>query len=189
MADSVISSLKSEIKTHLFYVVLIAVGIFGFHYWSLEHTQRILAEQTIKQSQATIQTLQQQITTTNAQAAQKVQVITKIVHDLGPAPTPAQVVAVVPQLTEMPLNARVAVDNPTQVSVDAVPLVSLLAQASTDHINLGACQVDLKAETAISAQKDIQIAALKRKKPLLKRIEHGLEIFGAGALVTLVLVH
>lgn len=186
---SIISDVKSDIKTHLFYLIIIAVGLVSFHYWSAEHTQRIIAEQQMKQNQATIQTLQQQITATNAQAAAKVQVVTKIVHDLGPAPTPVQVVAAVPQLTDAPLNARIASDNPAQVSVDAAPFVTLLAQASTDHINLAACTSNLTAETAISAQKDAQIAVLKKKKPFLKRVEHGLEIFGAGALVTLILVH
>jgi hypothetical protein len=181
--------ITTEVKTHLAYLVLIAVGIVGFHYWNAEHTQRIIAEQTIKASQQTIQTLQQQIVATNAQAAQKVQVITKIVHDLGPAPTPAQVVAVVPQLTNAPLNARVAVDNPAQVSVDAVPFATLLVQAATDHVNLAACTSNLTAETAIVAQKDVQIVALKKKPSFLKRVEHGLEIFGAGALVTIILIH
>src|ERR1700728_3622851 len=124
--------LKTEAKTHLFYLIIIVIGIVAFRTWSTEHDQRVQAENTVKQSQQQVQALQTQITTIKTQAVQKVQTIVKIVHD---AQTPAQIVQAVPQLTDVPLNARVAVDTPAQVSVDAVQFVQMLGQAKEDAVN------------------------------------------------------
>jgi hypothetical protein len=179
--------LKTFLLSHAVWVVAIAVGLIVGHVALQEHDARIAAEAQIKTSEAAVATLQQQIAQTNAQAAQKVQVVTKIVHDLGPAPTPTQVVAAVPELTNVPLNARPAVDNSAQISVDAVPFVNFLAQAKTDQINLGACQSDLKNETAIAAQKDIEIKALKKKPSFWKTVKKDVEFAGVvlsiGALL------
>jgi hypothetical protein len=116
-----------------------------------------------------------------------VTVITKVVHDLGPAPTTGQIVAAIPQLTDAPLNARTIPGDPTNISVAAFPLIQVLQQAATDHVNLGACQSDLKNETAISAQKDAQIAILKKKSPFLTRLKHGAELVGVGLALGLLL--
>jgi hypothetical protein len=178
---------KAWILSHLIWLAAVGVALVVGHIALQEHDQRVLADATIKTSQATIANLESQIVTTNAQAAQKVQTVVKIVHDLGPTPTTGQVVASIPQLTDAPLNARPAADNPAQVSVDATPFLNLLAQAKTDSINLGACQSDLKNETAIAGQKDVEIAALKKKPSLLKRVKHIAEAVGVGIAIGLVL--
>jgi hypothetical protein len=180
------ATLKQFAATHIFYILLIAGGVFGFHEWNVEHTARIQAEASIKASEVIVANLQQQIIATNAAAAAKVTVITKIVHDVT---TPTQAVIAIPQLTAVPLNARPAVDSPVQVSVDAIPLVAILGQAKIDKTNLDACTSNLTAEAAIVAQKDQEIVILKKKKPLFKRIEHGVEIFAVGVITALVLVH
>lgn len=132
------------LKTHVMYVVIIAGMLLAGHAWLQEHDARLQADQQVKLSESTIKTLQQQ-------AAQKVQVITKIVHDVK---TPDQAVTAIPQLTDAPLNTRVAVDNPAQVSVDAVPLVTVLGQAKIDKTNLEACQSTLiEKDKVIKASK------------------------------------
>ena len=172
------------IKTHAVYIALIAGLLFFARVWLSEHDARVAAENTIKQSQGLVKSLQDQIAATNAQAATKVQTVVKIVHD---AATPAQIVSAVPRLTDAPFNTRVATDNPLQVSVDALPFVALLGQAKEDAINLAACKADLSSETAIASQKDTQIAALKKKPKFLIRVKHVAEAVGVGIAIGLFL--
>jgi predicted transposase YbfD/YdcC len=146
------------LKTHAAYIALIAILLIFGHMWLSEHDARVQAENTIK-------TLKSQIVTTDAQATQKVKVVTQIVKVTQ---TPAQVVAAVPQLTDVPLNARVTVDNPSQVSVDALPFVNMLAQAKVDSINLTACQSDLK-------NTNLEVASLKKKPKFWKRVKKDAE--------------
>jgi len=188
---SPITVVKTDVKTfvlsHLIWVVAISVALLMGHAWLGEHDARVKAEASIKASEATVASLQQQIATTNAQAAQKVQVITKIVHDLPPNATPGQIVAVIPQLTDAPLNARTIPGDPTNFSVAALPLIQLLQQASTDHIQLVACTSDLNNETSIVAAKDQEIVALKKKPALLTRVKHVAEAVGVGIAIGLIL--
>lgn len=178
--------LEAYVKTHLFYLVLIAGGVFGAHVWLQEHDARVKADGVIKQQEVLVTTLQQQIAANDAQAAAKVQTVVKIVHD---AVTPAQVVQAAPKLTDVPLNTRLAVDNPSQVSIDAVPFVALLGQAKVDAVNLAACTVDLKAETAIVAAKDTEIVALKKKPKFLRRVLGAAKAVGVGIGIGLLLSH
>jgi hypothetical protein len=162
---------------HLVWVVGIAVALVIGHSYLAEHDARLLADAQIKISEANVKALTDQIAATNAAAAQKVQVVTRIVHD---AATPAQVVEAVPQLTDVPLHTRVAPDNPVQVSVDALPFINLLGQAKTDAINLAACRDNLKAETAIVDAKQTEIVALKKKPSLWKRVGGVAKAVGVG---------
>jgi hypothetical protein len=177
-------TLSSFVLSHAIWIVALAVALLIGHTAIQEHDARVLADAQIKTAQATIQNLQSQIATTNAQAAASVRKVSTFVRNVS---TPAQAVPAIPELTNMPLQARPAVDNPAQVSVDAIPLVQLLGQAKEDEINLGACQADLKSETAIAQQKDQQIAALKKKPKFWTRVRKDLEIVGVGVVTGLVL--
>lgn len=163
--------------SHAVWIAAIAIALVMGHSLLAEHDARLLADAQIKVSETQIKDLQAQIVQTNAAAAAKVQVITKIVHDVQTAP---QAVAAVPQLTDVALNARVTPDNPAQIAVDAIPFVNLLAQAKTDSIKLAACTDNLKSETAIVAQKDVQIVALKKKPAFWKRVEGTAKAVGIG---------
>jgi hypothetical protein len=168
---------KHWLLSHAIWIVELAVALLLGHSYLMEHDRRLLADQTIKISEAQVKDLQAQIAANNAAAAQKVQVITKIVHDVQ---TPTQVVAAVPQLTDVPLHTRVAPDNPVQVSVDALPFINLLGQAKTDAINLAACQENLKAETSIVDAKQTEIVALKKKPSFWKRAGGVAKAVGVG---------
>ena len=178
---------KTWLVSHLVWVVAIAVGLVIGRIALQEHDEKVLAEASIKASQTTIATLQQQVKDRDAQLAQKVQVITKVVHDLGPAPTTGQIVAAVPQLTDAPLNARTIPGDAVNISVAAFPLVQVLQQAATDHLALGACQGDLKDQKSIDAQKDSQIAALRKKPKFLDRVKHIAEAVGVGIAIGVLL--
>lgn len=176
--------LETYAKTHLFYLVLIALGAVSAHVWLQEHDARVKAEGVIKEQQTVVATLQQQITISNAQAAAKVKTVVKVVHDVT---TPAQVVQAVPELTDVPLNTRLAVDNPSQVSVNALPLVAVLGQAKADAINLAACQVNLTAEAGIVDAKQKEITALKKKPKFLVRVVGVAKAVGVGVGIGLLL--
>jgi|SRR6185369_8652647 len=179
-----IAWLKAYAKTHVFYIVLITVGWVAFHSWLQEHDARLAADSTIKQQEAQVADLKQQIVTAQQQAAQKVQVITKVVHDVK---TPADAVLAIPKLTNVPLDVRQAVDNPAQVSVAAIPLVTLLGEAQTDKINLAACQqVGALKDQQLTA-KDTEIAALKKKPSFWKRVTGTAKAVGIGVGIGLLL--
>jgi hypothetical protein len=159
--------------SHVVWIVAIGVAIVIGRSYIAEHDARLLADAQIKISETTISDLRKQMAANNAAAAQKVQTIVKIVHD---AKTPEQQLAAVPQLSDVPLNARIvpSLSGPAQVAVDLAPLVQELGQCKQDAVKLEACQTNLKVETVISQKKDEQIIALKKKPSLWARItSHG----------------
>ena len=178
---------KAWILSHMIWVVAVAVALVIGHVALTEHDQRMAGDAAIKVSQANIEQLQQQVKDRDAQLAQKVTVITKVVHDLGPAPTPGQIVAAIPSLTDAPLNARTIPGDPTNISVAAFPLIQVLQQAVIDHTANLTCQGDLTDQKAIVVQQNNEISALKKKTPFLARLKHGAELVGAGLMIGLLL--
>ena len=177
MLTKFITDHKAWLLSHLIWIVGVAIALVGIHAWIGEHDARIASDAQIKISEATVASLQAQIVATNAAAAQKVQVITKIVHDVA---TPPEAIAAVPQLTDVPLNARLIPNNPVQISVDYLPLIDLLGQAKVDKTNLDACTVDLQNETAIVTAKQTEIVALKKKPSFWKRVGGVAKAVGVG---------
>src|SRR4051812_42527334 len=89
------------IKTHLFYWILGAVALFAFRSWLQEHDARLQAETQVKQSEQVVADLRSQIAARATETAAAKQVIIREVHD---AVTPAQQIALIPKLAEVPLN-------------------------------------------------------------------------------------
>lgn len=176
------------VLSHLVWIVAVSVGLIVGRAALQEHDQRVLADAQIKTDQVSIATLQKQIASNDAAAAQKVQTIVKIVHDVQ---TPAQAVPAIPQLTNVPLNARVLPDNPVQVGVDALHLIQVLGQAKQDAVNLAACQSDLKNQQQIDSKKDDEILQLRKKPSLLHRVKKSVEFAGIcmGIGAALVALH
>lgn len=164
-------------KTHLFYIVLIAVGIIAFRSWLAEHDQRLQTTVQLAASQEKIKDLEDQIVAVNAAAQKQVQTVVKIVHDVA---TPQQAVAAIPQLTDAPLNARVSPDDPTQISVAAIPFTALLGQCKTDAIELSACTQREKDKDAIITEKTKDISNLKKPQNFWKRTLSTLKAVGIG---------
>lgn len=176
-----IEHLKTYAKTHVFYIILIGAGLIFFHSWLTEHDAKLQAEITIKQDEAAIKTLQDHQAATDAAAAQKVQIVTKIVHD---AATPTQVVAALPQVDKTlaaNLGARIAPSlQPSEVAVQAVPLMQLVGDFANTKTQLDACQSNLADEKSIAANKDDEIKALKKKPSFWKRVGGSLKMIGIG---------
>lgn len=172
------------LKTHLFYVILIVVGLLAFRGWLQEHDARLASDQTVKVAEAKVADLQQQIVAVNAAAAKQVQVVVKQIEAVK---TPAQAITAIPTLSDLPLNSRPAVDSPTAVTVDAIPLAQELAECRVTKINLDACTANLGNETAIVTQKQLQIVALQ-KPSFWKRVTGTLKTVGIGAAIGATLV-
>jgi hypothetical protein len=178
---------KAWLLSHLVWIVAIAVGLLVGRVALREHDARVLSEAQVQASEKNVANLRWQIATTDKAAEQKAEVVTKIVHD---AVTPSEQIAALPQLSDVPLNARLvpalSPNGPPQAAVDLAPLIQELGECKTAESNLGACKSDLQNEKAIASDKDTEITALKKKPKFFTRVKHGLELFGAGA-VTVVL--
>lgn len=165
-----ISWIKTYAAHHLFYIILIAVGVVSFRVWLQEHDAKVAA-------QVVVADLQKQIATTQAQAAQKVEVIKQVVQK---AKTPQDVVQVLPTLTALPINAQPVPEDHNKLLVDALPLLQLAGQAKEEEIQLAACQ-------QVNDLKDKQIVELKKKPRFITRIKNVAEAVGVGfALAMLV---
>lgn len=155
------------VLSHLIWVAAVVVGIIGFRYWVHEHDQNLVISAQVKAYEATNKTLQEEIVAVRADAAKQkadVQAVVKRVK------TPAQAIEAIPTVTDLPLRP-VAVDDPTRVSVDATVLFQGLAQCKQDKIDALSCsQVSAKQDEQIK-QKDLEIAALKRKPRFWARVK------------------
>lgn len=179
------------LKTHIFYIALIAVVMIAGRVWMQEHDARVIAESQAKaaevnskQLQASIDDLKKSISDNDAKTAATISILQ---HALATVTTPQQAIAAIPSVSNIPLNTRVAVDNPSQVSVDALPLYQELNECKQDAVKLNSCQNDLTTEKKIAddqtvqlADKDTEIKALKKKRPFIKRMESYLKVVAVG---------
>lgn len=161
------------IKTHLFYVIVIALGLLFGHIWLQEHDARLAADALVKQNAISIADLKAQIANTTSAANAKVVTVQKVV---AAAITPAQVVAAIPALSDVPLNARVSPGEPGTVTVDAAALVQELGQCKETAIQYGACQVNSLAKDKIIADDELTIKTLKKPHSFFQKIGNGLKI-------------
>ena len=155
------------ILTHLIWVAGLGTALFLGHILILEHDRRLLADQQVKASEASVKTLQEQIEATRASAAKQHADVLALVKSVK---TPAQAIQAIPTLTDVPLNTRPGPD-PMSVTVDATALFNGLAVCKQDKIDAAACsQVSAKQDEQIK-EKDKEIAVLKRKPRFWARLK------------------
>lgn len=171
------TAIVNALKTHIPAIVIILALVVGFHSWLQEHDSRLKAEQTVAVAQVQVKSLQDQIQLVNQAAAAKVQVVTKVVHDVK---TSTEAVSAIPVLTDVPLNGRVSIDNPSQLSVDALPLVSLLGQSRIDKTNLDACQANTVSLQSIITTRETEIASLRKPAGFWHRVGSTLKVAAVG---------
>lgn len=176
----------SKLNPHVFYLVVIALGVVGFRSWLTEHDLRVKAEEAIKANQTQIVALQGQIKTTTDAAQKQVQVVVKTVQAIK---TPQQAIATIPDLSTLPLNSRPIPDAPDKVAVDAIPLVQELASCKETTIELGACQANSLAKDKIIADQTQEITALKRKPEFWHRVWADTKKITVGVGIGLALSH
>lgn len=152
------------VKVHAAYLMLITVACIAsylvFTSWRVEHDARLISEVKVRAAEDLVKSLQQQMQDRDAAAAQQISALRK---QAATVKTPAQAILAIPQISDVPLNARVLADNLAQVGVDAVPLVQELSACREQSVTLGACQANLKDSQSVTAQKDLEIVALKKK--------------------------
>lgn len=157
-------------------VVLIVLGYSALQ----EHDARILADAAVKASQARISTLEQDKAAIQKTTDTKVIVIQQKAAEVK---TPAAATAAIPEVSNVPLNARPLPDMPNAVAVDAVPLYQELAACRVTDAKLEGC-TELRAKDAgILGEKDVQIKALKSKGSFWKRAERTAEALAIGAAI------
>lgn len=178
-----IETLKKYALAHLFYLVIIAIGLISARAWLQEHDQRVLSDAAVKTANAQVKDLQAQIVAVNAAAAQKVQVVTRIVQA---AKTPQQAIAAIPQIAPN-LNPEVVPLESTKVAVDALPLLQVIAQGKEDAINFQACRDTSALKDQKIAAKDDEIKTLTKKKSFFKRVFSSGKQIGIGIGIGLVL--
>lgn len=171
--------LKVYAKTHLFYIVLILVGLVGFRAWSSEHDRAVKADALVSASESRVKALEDEVTAVKAAAARQVQVIVK---ERDAIKTPVQALPVVDAF-DPALKPRILPENPSQVSVDAVTLAKDLEACRIDRVNLGACTKELELKDREIVEKTDQVTQLKKKPRLFKRFTDGLK---SGAVWTAV---
>ena len=171
---------KHFVLSHLIWIALAAGLLVGFRSWRAEHDARLAAEKSIAVSQATVKSLQDQITQRDAASAKQVQTIVKVVHDVQ---TPQQAVAALPQVVTAPLPAPVVAGANGVVTIPALDVLPLFAQLGDDKIcraELTTANADLVTEKAINTQLTGQIAILKKKPSFFHRLGSTMKKVGIG---------
>lgn len=177
LKPTVPTAIPSWLKTHVFYIVLIAVGLVFGHSWLVEHDNRLATQQELKVSQAKIQDLTTQIAAIQAQAQKQVVAVQAVVASVK---TPAQAIAAIPSMTDIPLNARISPLDTTSISVEALPFTQLLGQCKIDAVQLAACTATNTAKDAIISEQKADIVQLKKPQGFWKRTATVLKSVGIG---------
>jgi hypothetical protein len=152
---------------------------FGVSLALREHDARILADQHVKESAARVVDLENQVKGKDAEMSSKLAALKKIRDAVK---TPAQALAEIPKLTDVPLNVRPLPDSPSEVAVQAVPLFQDLAQCKDTSIRLSACTAKLALQSQITGEEKGQVTALKnRGGSFWQRFGRGAKVIGCAA--------
>lgn len=176
--------IKTHLPTHVGYLVIIGVVLFAGRLWLREHDARLRADVQVKAAQATIDGLEKQQSAVAETAKSQVIVLQKEAADVK---TPAQAVKAItapaPDLNAetAPMDAEVLPDAPERVSVNALPLFRALNSCKQDAVNLQACTGELDIQKRITAQKDVQIVALKKRPGFFHRLGKAAKVIGCAA--------
>lgn len=177
-------------KTHAAYIaaaIVIAILLtFGFTAWRQEHDARLVAEVKIVAAEQNIAHLQTDIQAITAQRDAKLSTLEKQRKTVS---TPAAAIAAIPDLSTLPLSTRTVSDDPSRVSVDALSLFNELNSCRQTEVKLDACSKTAALNTAIVADKDVVISALRKKPSFFKRLGSTLKIVGIGIGIGVALGH
>lgn len=187
--DEAAKSAWEAMRPHFFWVVVLGVGLGFSHAWLREHDERVLAEQTVKQSESQVKLLQAQNSQLQAQVrdtdAATQRAITSLKAAAARVVTPTQAVAAIPDVSALPLKTVALPDG--RVSVDALNLYQELNTCKQNEVELGQCKTARALEDQIIANnnkaiegKDAEIKALQKKPSFFKRIKTGAELIGIG---------
>lgn len=172
---------------HVWYLVILALLIFGGHAWMQEHDARVLAEANLKVNASTVQMLQKQIAANDEQTAAQIKSLQDLITTVK---TPIQVVQALPKVTTIPLPVPPTVlpDNSIDFpEADVLPLFKDLEQGKEDAVALTSCKSDLANEKEIAVNQATEITTLQKKPKFWKRVAHDVKVStGTAAVVVIV---
>lgn len=174
------TSVQGYILHHAFYLIIIAVGLVAGYSWLKEHDQRLLSDQQVKVSEARVQSLQSQIEANSVAAQQTIALLKKQAATVRTVP---QAIAAIPDVSNLQLTPRALPDDPTRVSVEALPLYNELNQCRQDAAELGACRKNAELMTEQLGEKQKEIVALKKKPKFWARFKSTAKTVGIGAII------
>jgi hypothetical protein len=148
--------------------------------WLREHDARIIAEQTVKASEARVQDLQGQREAVQKQADATLAALRKQAEAVK---TPSQAIAAIPDVSTLPLNSRPVPSAPEAVQVDALPLFQELSACKQTAVSLTACQSKLDLTEKIADEKDAEVKALKKPRGFWKRLATTVKDVGIGVAI------
>jgi hypothetical protein len=168
--------LKANAGHVIGFLLLVAV-VIGFRSYMAEHDARLVADGQVKTAQATIETLKQQ--QNNVTKAAQVQV-TVLQKEAAAVKTAPEAIASLPSVSAVPLEPEALPDEPLKVAVDAVPLYQELNSCKQCTVNLDASTKKMDLQLQIDAEKDTEIAALKKKPSFWRRVGTTAKTVGIG---------
>jgi myosin heavy subunit len=180
LIKEIIAYLKTSAAKHVLGIAVAVFVVIAFRSYMSEHDARIQAEATIKQSQTAIADLQKQ--KQEVQDA-KDETIAALEKQKAEVKTVPQAIAALPSVSTVPLNAAPLPDAPSKVAVDAVPLFQELNQCRQCDASLSADDKQLALDKEISAEKDTEIQALKKKPAFWSRVKKTGEVLAIGAAI------
>lgn len=143
--------------------ILLGVGVLVLSVvsvcWLRDHDARIRAEQHNRESDARIATLEQDKAAALQAGKEAKAALQKKAAEVK---TPAQAIAAIPDMSDIPLSARPLPDMPTAVAVEALPLFQELNKCKQNAVDLGTCQLTYGAEQKENAELKGQVETLKK---------------------------
>ena len=184
-SEAILTYLRTTAGKHVFGIALVVSAVFVGRVYLQDHDARIAADAAVKTAQSTIDGLKAQQAQVGKVAQAQVIVLKQEAATIR-TPTEAVTALTTPataaQVDATPLNVEALPDAPTRVSVDALPFYGKLSECAQDTVNLSACSQELTLQKQITAQKDVEITALKKKPSFLHRLGKAAKIIGcAGA--------
>jgi hypothetical protein len=189
MKQALIDWLKTNGAKHAEAIAIAAVLVFCGRMWLLEHDARLSADTKVKAAETTINTLEKQQSVT-AQAAKVT--VTVLQKEADAVKTPEEATAALQAPAKdvaekvTPLAVEAVPDAPSRVSVLSAPLYTEVNSCQQCSVKLDAAQKELDIQKQITGEKDVQIAALKKKPGFMTRVVKGLKVVacaGAGGAV------
>lgn len=178
---------KHFLLSHIAWVILVGVGLVGIHAYQQEHDARLLSDQAIKVAEVQVKSLQQSIADRDKQTQAQVAPIVKIIHDVS---TPAQAVAALPKVIDLPVPVIAQPNNAVLIPApDVVPIFAAVADDKVCRALLTTANQDLGDTKNIVVQKDVEITALKKPKSFWHRVGGTLKSVGVGIGIGIALAH
>jgi hypothetical protein len=171
---------KHFVLSHLIWIIAVAIALVGFHSWKLEHDDKLAIKQAEAVAEVQVKNLQQQIRDRDAESAQKVQTIVKVVHDVK---TPEQAAQALPQVVTVPLPAPVETQPNGSWLVPQADVLPVFQQLADDKIcreQLTTTTKDLVDTKAIVVARDTEIKTLKKPRGFWGHVKDTAKDVGIG---------